>query len=690
MQYPNYISIDATGSLVKKLKLPNGELSSHIYLYQIVCETPTAKMPVFQMLSAAQHTNAILYWLFEIRRIGSLHKTSFPRPQQIVCDFDRALMGAIVRAFGNCNDLKEYLSICFLSIVNKNEKIPTCFLRLDISHYVSFITRWKIFTSVHPKVKTFYIIIMCLLTRTTDFTVLQQIVRAAIILCSSENVGKDENQRDTLAEKSRILLCNKIRGVPDIDEIADRGTEIGRDVDELDLLLTDINQGDIYQNSGKLNSTDNNAMIAWVNTFFDSCVNDLRNALEGVDINPYYCPAMVQKIKYLLPYFPLYSGVMISKFGFGKINASSSAVESEFNDIKHRLLKYSSQSMRIDRFLTVHIQSFSGKAKLAMSEINRPVFPSTSNTNTHHKSPIQVSTEAVTYPKLDTKLSVNSDESDQEPCELAAEQNWRNKNDKKTKRVYLDACHGWDTFNINKKHITLGVLQNGNISPVLKVGASNIIVKNTCGFDSIMHILAVACVYDKFKATVDTATTEAFKFIKSFVQLGPTKNIYKMRAEILKSVTCFIQATVTPDIVTIDALSNVVNLCEYVFPESYSYIEICTCQTCGNIKIVKKCILPINEEILNKHGYAKIVDAIKEGKVLKLRCSKCDEKRSRNLSYGAQLFIESSIITALDDIPLSIQLNEQHYTHVGCVVYHGQNSQTSVGHYTAYVRNGTN
>jgi len=162
---------------------------------------------------------------------------------------------------------------------------------------------------------------------------------------------------------------------------------------------------------------------------------------------------MVQKIKYLLPYFPLYSGVMISKFGFSKINASSSAVESEFNDIKHRLLKYSSQSMRIDRFLTV--QSFSSKAKLAMSEINRSVSPSTSNTNTHHKSRIQVSKEAVTYSKLNTKLSVNSDESDQEPCELAAEQNWRNKNDKKTKRVYVDACYGWDTFNINKKHVTL-------------------------------------------------------------------------------------------------------------------------------------------------------------------------------------------------------------------------------------------
>ena len=60
----NYISINAIGSLVKKLKLPNGELSSHIYLYQIVCEIPTVKMPVFQMLSAVQHTNAILYWKY--------------------------------------------------------------------------------------------------------------------------------------------------------------------------------------------------------------------------------------------------------------------------------------------------------------------------------------------------------------------------------------------------------------------------------------------------------------------------------------------------------------------------------------------------------------------------------------------------------------------------------------------------
>jgi len=49
-------------------------------------------------------------------------------------------MEAMVGAFGN-NDLKEYLSICLLSILNKSDKMLTCFLRLDISHYISFVSK---------------------------------------------------------------------------------------------------------------------------------------------------------------------------------------------------------------------------------------------------------------------------------------------------------------------------------------------------------------------------------------------------------------------------------------------------------------------------------------------------------------------------------------------------------------------
>ena len=140
-------------------------------------------------------------------------------------------------------------------------------------------------------------------------------MRATIILCSSENVGKDKNQPDTLAKISRILLYNKIKRVPVTDEIVDQGIEISRDVDESDLLLTDINSGNTCQNNEKLHS---NKMQCCLGPYILSCVNESGNAVEGVDINPYYYPVMAQKIKYLLPYFPLYSEVMIPNLDLTK------------------------------------------------------------------------------------------------------------------------------------------------------------------------------------------------------------------------------------------------------------------------------------------------------------------------------------------------------------------------------------
>lgn len=99
-------------------------------------------------------------------------------------------------------------------------------------------------------------------------------------------------------------------------------------------------------------------------------MDDTRKAQSGVDINPYYCPTMAQKIRHILPYFPLYSGVMISEFGYGKINASFSAVESEFNELKHRLLRNDVRPMRIDKFLTTNIRSCAGRTKLAVAVSN--------------------------------------------------------------------------------------------------------------------------------------------------------------------------------------------------------------------------------------------------------------------------------------------------------------------------------
>lgn len=100
LEYHDILYIDATGSLVKKLKLPNGELLPYIYLYQAVTNTSKYKMPVFQMLSAVQNVNAIQYWLNEFLRVGSIRKAGFPISRSVVCDFDMALLNALAKAFG--------------------------------------------------------------------------------------------------------------------------------------------------------------------------------------------------------------------------------------------------------------------------------------------------------------------------------------------------------------------------------------------------------------------------------------------------------------------------------------------------------------------------------------------------------------------------------------------------------------
>lgn len=57
------ISIDATGSLVKKLNRPKGIKTAHIFLYCIVINFHQTIQSIYQMLTEAQDTDTITLWL---------------------------------------------------------------------------------------------------------------------------------------------------------------------------------------------------------------------------------------------------------------------------------------------------------------------------------------------------------------------------------------------------------------------------------------------------------------------------------------------------------------------------------------------------------------------------------------------------------------------------------------------------
>lgn len=95
-------------------------------------------------------------------------------------------------------------------------------------------------------------------------------------------------------------------------------------------------------------------VVTWAHNLIDECRETVASSDAGDQMNPYYIPALCNKLKNLLYYFPLFTGVMISVFGYGEINISSASVESEMKDIKHVMLRNSSLPMRADKFIAIH------------------------------------------------------------------------------------------------------------------------------------------------------------------------------------------------------------------------------------------------------------------------------------------------------------------------------------------------
>lgn len=60
---------------------------------------------------------------------------------------------------------------------------------------------------------------------------------------------------------------------------------------------------------------------------------------------------------------------MVNMYGFGEITASSSSSESQFHDLKTRVLSHKQLPMRVDRFLKVHIDSCEGTIKFVSAKI---------------------------------------------------------------------------------------------------------------------------------------------------------------------------------------------------------------------------------------------------------------------------------------------------------------------------------
>lgn len=183
-----FLTIDATGSIGKKLRLPNKEKSPHLFLYECMCVSEFGNFPAFQMVSAKQDASIISYFLSEIVRDGA------PIPRIVVTDFGKAILIAVARTFANCLDLRHYMQICY-EIINNiySGNIPQCYIRLDVSHFIGMIAKWECLRGRALKIRQFFLRCLGQAYQMENFIEVHNFIKSVLIVALSEEIGVDES-----------------------------------------------------------------------------------------------------------------------------------------------------------------------------------------------------------------------------------------------------------------------------------------------------------------------------------------------------------------------------------------------------------------------------------------------------------------------------------------------------------------
>lgn len=158
------------------------------------------------MLSEKQDTQTIHDWLTQWLLCG------VRVPNEVVCDFSTALIGALTRAFNN-SSMRDYTAKCFNILIGKIEILPQCYIRIDVAHImIKLFCRIPYFKGIlNKKLKTFYVSCLRLLLTSSTLNEFTEILTALLIVAKSETDGWVKDDIDTPAESSKLLLLEKIK-----------------------------------------------------------------------------------------------------------------------------------------------------------------------------------------------------------------------------------------------------------------------------------------------------------------------------------------------------------------------------------------------------------------------------------------------------------------------------------------------
>lgn len=108
----------------------------------------------------------------------------------------------------------------------------------------------------------------------------------------------------------------------------------------------------------------------WAQKIFTTAEELAKQSVDGNVLNALYNPIAASKLKDLMAFIPLWTGIMRPHFKIGSTVAKSSPVEGAFSNLKNVVFE-GRLPMRVDKFVIEHLNYLDGKLRLLYVEHNK-------------------------------------------------------------------------------------------------------------------------------------------------------------------------------------------------------------------------------------------------------------------------------------------------------------------------------
>lgn len=686
----NPVSIDATGSVIKKISRPGGD-NHHILLTVVLSNINNTIVPLAQVISERNDTNFLKFWLTDWLKSGA------KIPRKITLDRGRALLNAVSLAFNQVS-YTDYNDYCLILINNKGsrDKLKTQ-IKIDIAHLIHCVTRWKCFEKSSSAAKSLFTRCIGYMSTLDRLDYLNRMLQSMMTVAKSKYADKK-------CQVSQNELIEAIRTF-EMQQHTSRNHSTTQDFEE-----------DFIE---ELNEENSSLMTKFIKNQIDVVDSNLQvNEMDQfLNSNDFYLPDLVEPLLNLTKEFPCWTNIMNKIFENPENVASSARSETYFGQIKDSLLE-DRLPIRADKFIAKHCKQINTDMILIKSMIDN-----FSKSVSLFKKPAEISKEVYNVEEkwryADRKIegeenipmeSLPEMKNEEEVFQVSDYQEFSNNIDEltstvlededktpKSRGMYVSAEPEITSLLVKAKDIVRtrktkikSNLKNGNLLQPVKVFSIKLSIRNTCAFDTTLDIISSAVSnVPVFKDIVNKNRNTSEKnyecFLNTIIQYandGPVQLTYVRRAYLLSSLHGVKNGTV-------DCFSSIIDVIDKLLSIS-SVTEISICQTCNNMLTSTKNSVPLPNINIISIDYSNLEDQLNIYLTDKQQCcTTCTNLSNVTFVLGSYLCIDTDAAytalpdkcTTLDQLPSSITIKEQRFILCGAARW------APPGHYIAYVRN---